>query len=161
MVEGWEGVWVTHAAPAPPASAAAIRHARLCNIVAHTASPQHSHTNTHPQNSVWGVGEATAERYYERGCRSLDDLRALEGLPELQRVGLRHFDDFEVMRGWWGGVEGAVCVCMRLCVAGRRWWCRCRAMDTHLIRPTPAPFADDAKNDQTNTNAAATNAIGN
>ncbi|KAI8475792.1 MAG: fingers domain of DNA polymerase lambda-domain-containing protein [Monoraphidium minutum] len=44
---------------------------------------------------VWGVGESTAERWYQQGCRSLKDVAKLDNLSEQQRVGLKHFEDFE------------------------------------------------------------------
>jgi hypothetical protein len=49
-----------------------------------------------PNPRVWGVGDNTAQRFYAQGCRTLDDLRKLEGISELQRVGLKYFEDFEV-----------------------------------------------------------------
>jgi len=45
---------------------------------------------------VWGIGQSTAERWYQQGCRTLDDLRQLPSLTEVQQVGLKYFDDFEV-----------------------------------------------------------------
>ena len=51
------------------------------------------------RTQVWGCGEATAERWYAAGCRSLDDVRARPGmLNDMQRLGLMYYDDFEVGR---------------------------------------------------------------
>jgi hypothetical protein len=50
------------------------------------------------RSRVWGIGDTTALRYYAAGCRTLEDLRRLEGLGEVQRVGLKYFEDFEVRR---------------------------------------------------------------
>ncbi|RLM55276.1 DNA polymerase beta isoform X1 [Panicum miliaceum] len=42
---------------------------------------------------VWGVGPATALKLYEKGHRTLDDLRKDESLTNAQRIGLKYFDD--------------------------------------------------------------------
>ena len=39
---------------------------------------------------VWGAAEATCQRWYTAGCRTLDDLRQRPDLTE-QQVCLRHF----------------------------------------------------------------------
>jgi DNA polymerase lambda len=48
---------------------------------------------------VWGVGSATAQRWYALGCRSLEDVRARAQelrLSEFQEASLRHFNDLLV-----------------------------------------------------------------
>ena len=57
--------------------------------------PPHTHTHTNA-HSVWGVGQSTADRWYEAGLRTLDDIRRQTGLGELQAVGLMYYDDFQV-----------------------------------------------------------------
>ncbi|XP_071698101.1 DNA polymerase lambda [Rutidosis leptorrhynchoides] len=42
---------------------------------------------------VWGVGPATALKLYERGHRSLDDLKSDDTLTNSQRIGLKYFED--------------------------------------------------------------------
>ncbi|KAL8111894.1 DNA polymerase lambda [Apium graveolens] len=42
---------------------------------------------------VWGIGPATALKLYEKGCRTLDDLKAESTLTNAQRIGLKYFDD--------------------------------------------------------------------
>ena len=43
--------------------------------------------------SVWGIGPATAQKLYEKGHRSLEDLKTDESLTQAQRTGLKfHFD---------------------------------------------------------------------
>ncbi|KAL6861744.1 hypothetical protein ACP4OV_017444 [Aristida adscensionis] len=44
---------------------------------------------------VWGVGPATALKFYEKGHRTLDDLRKDESLTNAQRIGLKFFDDIK------------------------------------------------------------------
>ncbi|GIL98812.1 hypothetical protein Vretimale_4007, partial [Volvox reticuliferus] len=44
---------------------------------------------------VWGCGESTARRWWASGSRSLDDVRQRTDLTAQQRLGLRHFDDFQ------------------------------------------------------------------
>ncbi|RCV21019.1 hypothetical protein SETIT_4G104600v2 [Setaria italica] len=44
---------------------------------------------------VWGVGPATAVKLYEKGHRTLDDLRKDESLTNAQRIGLKYFDDIK------------------------------------------------------------------
>ena len=47
-------------------------------------------------NRVWGVGPTTAERWYEQGLRTLEDLRARPALLNRQQeVGLRLFHDLD------------------------------------------------------------------
>ncbi|XP_063231406.1 DNA polymerase lambda-like isoform X2 [Bacillus rossius redtenbacheri] len=42
---------------------------------------------------VWGVGPATADSWYQRGFRSLDDLRTKANLTRQQKIGLKLFED--------------------------------------------------------------------
>nr|XP_043618720.1 DNA polymerase lambda isoform X1 [Erigeron canadensis] len=42
---------------------------------------------------VWGIGPATALKLYEKGHRSLDDLKSDDTLTTSQRLGLKYFDD--------------------------------------------------------------------
>lgn len=43
--------------------------------------------------SVWGIGPVTAQKLYEKGHRSLEDLKTDESLTQAQRTGLKfHFD---------------------------------------------------------------------
>lgn len=44
---------------------------------------------------VWGVGPATALKLYEKGHRTLDDLRKDESLTNAQKIGLKFFDDIK------------------------------------------------------------------
>ncbi|KAG8366201.1 hypothetical protein BUALT_Bualt17G0051900 [Buddleja alternifolia] len=44
---------------------------------------------------VWGIGPATAMKLYEKGHRTLDDLKNEESLTNSQRVGLKYFDDIK------------------------------------------------------------------
>ncbi|BDA51429.1 probable DNA polymerase lambda at N-terminal half [Coccomyxa sp. Obi] len=44
---------------------------------------------------VWGTGDATAERWYRDGCRSLEDVRGRSDLSMQQRTGLKYFEDFK------------------------------------------------------------------
>ncbi|XP_024525739.1 DNA polymerase lambda isoform X1 [Selaginella moellendorffii] len=43
--------------------------------------------------SVWGIGPSNALKYYEKGHRSLEDLRHDESLTRTQRLGLQYFED--------------------------------------------------------------------
>lgn len=47
-------------------------------------------------SSIWGIGPATAQRFYEKGYRSLDDLRDEPSLTASQRVGLCFYHDLNV-----------------------------------------------------------------
>ena len=47
-------------------------------------------------SSIWGVGPATAQRFYEKGHRSLNDLNDETSLTASQRVGLRFANDLNV-----------------------------------------------------------------
>ncbi|XP_058776913.1 DNA polymerase lambda isoform X2 [Vicia villosa] len=42
---------------------------------------------------VWGVGPATALKLYDKGYRTLDDLRNDDSLTNAQKLGLKYFDD--------------------------------------------------------------------
>ncbi|KAF0903186.1 hypothetical protein E2562_025761 [Oryza meyeriana var. granulata] len=44
---------------------------------------------------VWGVGPATALKLYDKGHRTLDDLRKEDSLTSAQRIGLNFFDDIK------------------------------------------------------------------
>ncbi|KAL3133282.1 hypothetical protein ABBQ38_007162 [Trebouxia sp. C0009 RCD-2024] len=44
---------------------------------------------------VWGAAEATCQRWYNAGCRTLDDIRARTDLTEQQVIGLKYFDDMQ------------------------------------------------------------------
>ncbi|GLC35860.1 hypothetical protein PLESTF_001233200 [Pleodorina starrii] len=45
---------------------------------------------------VWGCGESTARSWWTAGARSLDNVRQRADLTVQQRLGLRHFDDFQL-----------------------------------------------------------------
>ncbi|CAI8587675.1 unnamed protein product [Vicia faba] len=42
---------------------------------------------------VWGIGPATALKLYDKGHRTLDDLRNDDSLTNAQKLGLKYFDD--------------------------------------------------------------------
>ncbi|RDX97331.1 DNA polymerase lambda [Mucuna pruriens] len=42
---------------------------------------------------VWGIGPSTALKLYEKGHRTLDDLRNDDSLTNAQKLGLKYFDD--------------------------------------------------------------------
>ncbi|KAL6577105.1 hypothetical protein OROMI_011381 [Orobanche minor] len=42
---------------------------------------------------VWGIGPATAKKLYEKGHRTLDDLKNEGSLTNAQQLGLKYFDD--------------------------------------------------------------------
>ncbi|KAL5723590.1 DNA-directed DNA polymerase [Ranunculus cassubicifolius] len=44
---------------------------------------------------VWGVGPATAQKLYEKGHRSLDDLKNEDSLTKSQMLGLKYFEDIK------------------------------------------------------------------
>ncbi|KAK1316374.1 hypothetical protein QJS10_CPA05g01897 [Acorus calamus] len=44
---------------------------------------------------VWGIGPATALKLYEKGHRTLDDLKNEESLSHSQKLGLKYFDDIK------------------------------------------------------------------
>jgi len=47
-------------------------------------------------NRVWGAGPHAAERWYERGLRTLEDLRERGQLNRQQAVGVRLFEDLDL-----------------------------------------------------------------
>lgn len=44
---------------------------------------------------VWGIGPATALKLYEKGHRTLEDLKKDDSLTPVQRIGLEFFDDIK------------------------------------------------------------------
>ncbi|KAK4780811.1 hypothetical protein SAY87_016917 [Trapa incisa] len=44
---------------------------------------------------VWGIGPTTAQKLYEKGCRTLEDLKAEESLTHAQKLGLKYFEDIK------------------------------------------------------------------
>lgn len=44
---------------------------------------------------VWGIGPVTALKLYEKGHRTLDDLKNEDSLTSSQRLGLEYFDDIK------------------------------------------------------------------
>ncbi|PIN13157.1 DNA polymerase IV (family X) [Handroanthus impetiginosus] len=44
---------------------------------------------------VWGIGPATAMKLYEKGHRTLDDLKNEESLTNAQKIGLKYFHDIK------------------------------------------------------------------
>ncbi|XP_028547696.1 DNA polymerase lambda [Dendrobium catenatum] len=44
---------------------------------------------------VWGIGPATALKLYEKGHRTLDDLKQEDSLTNSQKLGLKFFDDIK------------------------------------------------------------------
>ncbi|CAD5312318.1 DNA polymerase lambda [Arabidopsis thaliana] len=44
---------------------------------------------------VWGVGPATALKLYEKGHRTLEDLKNEDSLTHAQKLGLKYFDDIK------------------------------------------------------------------
>ncbi|AOW03966.1 hypothetical protein B0I72DRAFT_138495 [Yarrowia lipolytica] len=44
---------------------------------------------------IWGVGKATARKWYKEGYRTLDDIAKKATLTPNQKVGLEHYDDFQ------------------------------------------------------------------
>lgn len=44
---------------------------------------------------IWGVGKATARKWYKEGLRTLDDVAKKATLTPNQKVGLEHYDDFQ------------------------------------------------------------------
>ncbi|XP_027361484.1 DNA polymerase lambda isoform X2 [Abrus precatorius] len=44
---------------------------------------------------VWGIGPSTALKLYEKGHRTLDDLRNDDSLTNAQKFGLKYFDDIK------------------------------------------------------------------
>lgn len=44
---------------------------------------------------IWGIGPATALKLYEKGYRTLDDLKNESSLTHAQKIGLQYFDDIK------------------------------------------------------------------
>ena len=44
---------------------------------------------------VWGIGPATALKIYEKGHRTLEDLKNEDSLTHSQKLGLKYFDDIK------------------------------------------------------------------
>lgn len=44
---------------------------------------------------VWGVGPATALKLYDKGHRTLEDLKTDPSLTRPQKLGLQYFDDIK------------------------------------------------------------------
>ncbi|KAG5358196.1 DNA polymerase lambda [Yarrowia sp. B02] len=44
---------------------------------------------------IWGVGKATARKWYKEGYRTLDDIAKKATLTPNQKIGLEHYDDFQ------------------------------------------------------------------
>ena len=44
---------------------------------------------------VWGIGPATALKLYDKGHRTLDDLKNENSLTNSQRIGLKYFVDIK------------------------------------------------------------------
>ncbi|KAI5352454.1 hypothetical protein L3X38_005345 [Prunus dulcis] len=44
---------------------------------------------------IWGVGPSTALKLYEKGHRTLDDLKNEDSLTNSQKLGLRYYDDIK------------------------------------------------------------------
>lgn len=44
---------------------------------------------------VWGIGPATALKLYEKGHRSLEDLKSDDTLIKSHILGLKYFDDIK------------------------------------------------------------------
>jgi DNA polymerase lambda len=48
-------------------------------------------------DSVWGIGVETATRFYQKGFRTLEDLRKNEHLLNVwQKVGLKYHEEFKI-----------------------------------------------------------------
>lgn len=44
---------------------------------------------------VWGIGPATAQKLYDKGHRTLEDLKGDPSLTASQKLGLQYFDDIK------------------------------------------------------------------
>lgn len=44
---------------------------------------------------VWGIGPTTAQKLYEKGYRTLEDLKNEESLTHAQKLGLKYFEDIK------------------------------------------------------------------
>lgn len=45
---------------------------------------------------IWGVGKATARKWYKEGYRTLEDIAEKAKLTPNQKIGLEHYDDFQL-----------------------------------------------------------------
>lgn len=45
-------------------------------------------------NNIWGAGAKTAQMWYQQGFRTLEDIRTKAHLSNVQKIGLKHYDDF-------------------------------------------------------------------
>lgn len=45
--------------------------------------------------NIWGVGNKTAKKFFDAGCRELQDIQnKFPGLNESQKIGIEHYEDF-------------------------------------------------------------------
>ncbi|XP_070683685.1 DNA polymerase lambda [Pempheris klunzingeri] len=44
--------------------------------------------------NIWGAGAKTAQLWYQQGFRTLEDIRTKAHLSNVQKIGLKHYDDF-------------------------------------------------------------------
>ncbi|XP_071360977.1 DNA polymerase lambda [Trachinotus anak] len=44
--------------------------------------------------NIWGAGTKTAQLWYQQGFRTLEDIRTKAHLSNIQKIGLKHYDDF-------------------------------------------------------------------
>ncbi|XP_019744714.1 DNA polymerase lambda [Hippocampus comes] len=45
--------------------------------------------------NIWGAGAKTAQLWYQQGFRTLEDIRTKAHLSSSQKIGLKHYDDFQ------------------------------------------------------------------
>jgi DNA polymerase lambda len=61
---------------------------------------------------IWGVGASVAEQWFNKGWRTLDDVRAnVDSLTRQQAIGLKHYKDFceRIPRDEAAEIEATVC----------------------------------------------------